>query len=206
MPLPSDGKQKTQTRCSNQQLCVPLCRQAASCGISRASFKWPCGLMDKALVFGTKDCRFESCQGHFLLNAPCAGMPVVCTHSTFHGESGVNGRMLLYESLVHRPATHAAVGEQVVCHTVPNEYLADGLSEVGPASIGALLAKRCLQNAGHPACRSLRFGCDGDRSLRSLRRATSPATLLPSCARYAKNDSCGVRTHALSDWRLKPAP
>ena len=24
----------------------------------------PCGLMDKALVFGTKDCRFESCQGH----------------------------------------------------------------------------------------------------------------------------------------------
>ena len=26
---------------------------------------WPCDLMDKALVFGTKDCRFESCQGHF---------------------------------------------------------------------------------------------------------------------------------------------
>ena len=24
----------------------------------------PCGLMDKALVFGTTDCRFESCQGH----------------------------------------------------------------------------------------------------------------------------------------------
>ena len=23
-----------------------------------------CGVMDKALVFGTKDCRFESCQGH----------------------------------------------------------------------------------------------------------------------------------------------
>ena len=23
-----------------------------------------CGLMDKALVFGTKDCRFESCQDH----------------------------------------------------------------------------------------------------------------------------------------------
>ena len=31
----------------------------------------PCGLMDKALVFGTKDCRFESCQGHSLLHAPC---------------------------------------------------------------------------------------------------------------------------------------
>ena len=26
-------------------------------------YKRPCGLMDKALVFGTKDCRFESCQG-----------------------------------------------------------------------------------------------------------------------------------------------
>ena len=32
----------------------------------RASVDWPCGLMDKALVFGTKDCRFESCQGHAL--------------------------------------------------------------------------------------------------------------------------------------------
>ena len=29
---------------------------------------WPCGLMDKALVFGTKDCRFESCQGHIYDN------------------------------------------------------------------------------------------------------------------------------------------
>ena len=28
------------------------------------NFRRPCGLMDKALVFGTKDCRFESCQGH----------------------------------------------------------------------------------------------------------------------------------------------
>jgi hypothetical protein len=27
----------------------------------------PCGLMDKALIFGTKDCRFESCQGHSVL-------------------------------------------------------------------------------------------------------------------------------------------
>ena len=29
-----------------------------------ALYQRPCGLMDKALVFGTKDCRFESCQGH----------------------------------------------------------------------------------------------------------------------------------------------
>ena len=85
MSLPPDGRQKSQTRCSSQQLCAPLFRQAASCGISRAFFKWPCGLMDKALVFGTKDCRFESCQGHFLLSAPCAGTPVVRTHSTFFG-------------------------------------------------------------------------------------------------------------------------
>ena len=27
-------------------------------------FKRSCGLMDKASVFGTKDCRFESCQDH----------------------------------------------------------------------------------------------------------------------------------------------
>ena len=43
---------------------------------------WPCGLMDKALVFGTKDCRFESCRGHFVSwrynpNCPhnCGGPP-----------------------------------------------------------------------------------------------------------------------------------
>ena len=34
--------------------------------------QWPCGLMDKALVFGTKDCRFESCQGHFLCARICS--------------------------------------------------------------------------------------------------------------------------------------
>ena len=41
---------------------------------------WPCGLMDKALVFGTKDCRFESCQGHFsrFANPSCL----------FNGKSG----------------------------------------------------------------------------------------------------------------------
>jgi hypothetical protein len=33
--------------------------------IRHAPANWPCGLMDKALVFGTKDCRFESCQGHY---------------------------------------------------------------------------------------------------------------------------------------------
>ena len=27
---------------------------------------WPCGLMDKALVFGAKDCRLESCQGQLV--------------------------------------------------------------------------------------------------------------------------------------------
>ena len=32
----------------------------------------PCGLMDKALVFGTKDCRFESCQGHIFHLGPKA--------------------------------------------------------------------------------------------------------------------------------------
>ena len=29
--------------------------------------------MDKVLVFGTKDCRFESCQGHFMQAAPFFG-------------------------------------------------------------------------------------------------------------------------------------
>ena len=36
--------------------------------MAQAMLKWPCGLMDKALVFGTKDCRLESCQGHLKLS------------------------------------------------------------------------------------------------------------------------------------------
>ena len=44
---------------------IPLALQyAALIRNAPQSCKWPCGLMDKALVFGTKDCRFESCQGH----------------------------------------------------------------------------------------------------------------------------------------------
>ena len=39
---------------------------------TRRYFDRPCGLMDKALVFGTKDCRFESCQGHGRARPPDA--------------------------------------------------------------------------------------------------------------------------------------
>ncbi len=50
----------------------------------------PCGLMDKALVLGTKDCRFESCQGHnpnvALHIAPrwpwCLILPVCAVHDS----------------------------------------------------------------------------------------------------------------------------
>ena len=41
-----------------------ICPLRANHNVARIT-NWPCGLMDKALVFGTKDCRFESCQGHF---------------------------------------------------------------------------------------------------------------------------------------------
>ena len=41
--------------------------------IAHTIANWPCGLMDKALVFGTKDCRFESCQGH------CHGLEGWCS-------------------------------------------------------------------------------------------------------------------------------
>ena len=54
---------------------LPLCLAVPpmSCQTSLC-FVGPCGLMDKALVFGTKDCRFESCQGHFypLLSFICS--------------------------------------------------------------------------------------------------------------------------------------
>ena len=50
---------------------------------------WPCGLMCKALVLGTKDCRFESCQGHFASQRPnvccmCAGHVPLCGRARRH--------------------------------------------------------------------------------------------------------------------------
>ena len=44
---------------------VPGCAQVSAVLVVKPSNKYrrPCGLMDKALVLGTKDCRFESCQG-----------------------------------------------------------------------------------------------------------------------------------------------
>jgi hypothetical protein len=52
---------------------VPFSPRSPFAGVGRCTCTWPCGLMDKALVFGTKDCRFESCQGHSFLAV--AGVP-----------------------------------------------------------------------------------------------------------------------------------
>ena len=47
-----------------QVLIALCCKVARGCVLRLPQFSvWPCGLMDKALVLGTKDCRFESCQG-----------------------------------------------------------------------------------------------------------------------------------------------
>ena len=43
--------------------------------------------MDKALVFGTKDCRFESCQGHLCIHrlvAMAVGSVALATHALVH--------------------------------------------------------------------------------------------------------------------------
>ena len=50
-----------------QVLIAINCKVAHACVLWLPPFSiWPCGLMDKALVLGTKDCRFESCQGQFI--------------------------------------------------------------------------------------------------------------------------------------------
>ena len=61
---------------ANRQTTLLDLRSWASCNCSAGGchtkyqmLEGPCGLMDKALVFGTKDCRFESCQGHAPLPA-----------------------------------------------------------------------------------------------------------------------------------------
>ena len=38
----------------------------------------PCGPMDKASVYGTGDCRFESYQGHFILRGTMLMVCAVC--------------------------------------------------------------------------------------------------------------------------------
>ena len=48
-----------------------------ACAVCMGYIRRPCGLMDKALVFGTKDCRFESCQGHGCTCIGC-GVGVHC--------------------------------------------------------------------------------------------------------------------------------
>ena len=50
-----------------RRACAPrarACFEQDRCAEQAKGGTWPCGLMDKALVFGTKDYRFESCQGH----------------------------------------------------------------------------------------------------------------------------------------------
>ena len=50
------------------------------------------------------------------------------------------------------------------------------------------------------------FGSQVERTrLRQWLASDRPATNV-SVRRRARDDSCGVRTHALADWRLKPAP
>ena len=54
------------------------------------SLKRPCGLMDKALVFGTKDCRLESCQGHICHgNFPTPGASAIRVRA---GGVGLRGK------------------------------------------------------------------------------------------------------------------
>ena len=46
--------------------------------------------MDKALVFGTKDCRLESCQGHICHgNCPTPGASAICVRA---GGVGLRGK------------------------------------------------------------------------------------------------------------------
>ena len=62
--------------CTCEPNCVPAARSIApqrstlSNRGRNSAWQWPCGLMDKALVFGTKDCRFESCQGQLFPKIP----------------------------------------------------------------------------------------------------------------------------------------
>ncbi len=44
---------------------VCLCRQQSNLRKPGLGSNWPCGPMDKALDYESRDCRFESCQGRF---------------------------------------------------------------------------------------------------------------------------------------------
>jgi hypothetical protein len=71
--------------------CGRSCSTCVGCRVLVVGFRErPCGLMDKALVLGTKDCRFESCQGHVLLQLVCfmvrLSSPMLATQCQFARE------------------------------------------------------------------------------------------------------------------------
>ena len=70
-------------------------------GVPGGSYTWPVGLMDKAVVFGIKDCRLESCQGHacaFVGPAACPRKAARChlgprqRAGARRGRGGASGR------------------------------------------------------------------------------------------------------------------
>ena len=69
---------------AHPQYRAPTVQQDQLLMLVREPVKGPCGLMDKALVFGTKDCRFESCQGHLCIHrlvATAVGSIAKATHA-----------------------------------------------------------------------------------------------------------------------------
>ncbi len=129
--------------------------------MSEICFTRPCGLMDKALVFGTKDCRFESCQGHCLsdrlvncmgVSSPIvAGLPPAPPATTASPTSA--HRML---SSVHRGL--------VTCLPLPGPCLSFGQARATVSAVACGAQKvagreETGQRDRKTSCKTLRLFC-----------------------------------------------
>ena len=115
----------------------------------RCTFNWPCGLMDKALVFGTKDCRFESCQGH--------GRARSCRNTGICEVRCARCRVLLRQR--YNSARKLNSADPHVCRHIVRGDQARGSAQLmprhrGPPDSTARMVARDASHRRHTRCRS----------------------------------------------------
>ena len=105
------------------------------------------------------------------------------------------------------PSLHLAVGDRATIAKLKGWRRARRMARVHPRGMQAYKPVLRKDVAVGTARILLFFTGVGARALRlpaGLRHQTRPAAA--DLDNQQGSDSCGIRTHALADWRLKPAP
>jgi hypothetical protein len=59
------GNHRRSYLCKGRNFPPTVCKLQSNWRKPELGINWPCGPMDKALDYESRDCRFESCQGRF---------------------------------------------------------------------------------------------------------------------------------------------